>query len=266
MKEYVVKPDSKYKGITTNVCELPVGTDNSNEAKNKRVLNNLKIYLLDINKEMTDVWKRFFKDIPNIEIHNSDFNSFMKAHEDIEGIVSPANSFGLMDGGYDKAIIDYLGPQAQSNVLTMLNLIYYGEQPVGTCLAVPFWKYTILHTPTMRTPGKILDRTVIYFCMRSVLLTCIKANIKSVVIPAFGGCTGQMDKREIANMMRLAYEQITNRPKEMDWNSILRFENYEVTQHSHAEGYNVNSLNPNFTVYHEEYKIYSLEGETHTIA
>ena len=62
---------------------------------------DLKIYLLDINKEMTDTWKRFFKDIPNIEICNSDFETFMNSHEDIEGIVSPANSFGLMDGGYD---------------------------------------------------------------------------------------------------------------------------------------------------------------------
>lgn len=234
-------------------------------------MDNLKIYLLDINKEMTDTWKRFFKDIPNIEICNTDFATFMNSHKDIEGIVSPANSFGLMDGGYDKAIIDYLGPNAQTNVLTLLNLVYYGEQPVGTCLAVPFWKYVILHTPTMRTPGKILDRTVIYSCMRSVLLTCIKHKIKSVVIPAFGGCTGRMDKREIANMMRLAYEQINNIPKEMDWNSILRFENYEVTQTTHAEGYRCD--NPHCDtcectpkIYHDEHKIYLLEGETHTIA
>ena len=105
-------------------------------------------------------------------------------------------------------------------------MVYYGEQPVGTCLAVPFWKYTILHTPTMRTPGKILDTTVIYYCMRSVLLTCMKSDIKSVVIPAFGGCTGKLDKREIANMMRLAYEQITHIPKEINWKSILRFNHY----------------------------------------
>ena len=230
-------------------------------------MNDLKIYLLDINKEMTDTWQRFFKDVPNIEIHNTDFNTFMKAHEDVEAIVSPANSFGLMDGGYDKAIIDYLGPNAQTNVLTMLNLIYYGEQPVGTCLAVPFWKYTILHTPTMRTPGKILDRTVIYSCMRSVLMTCMKAKIKSVVIPAFGGCTGEMDKREIANMMRLAYKQITNRPEEINWNTILRFEDYEFHQSSHAEGLCNNPMNPNFNVtpcfnniHSIEHKIYRLEN------
>lgn len=237
-------------------------------------MNNLKIYLLDINKEMTDTWKKFFKDVPNIEIYNTDFATFMNSHKNIEGIVSPGNSFGLMDGGYDKAIIDYLGPNAQTNVLTMLNLIYYGEQPVGTCLAVPFWKYTILHTPTMRTPGKILDRTVIYSCMRSVLLTCIKANIKSVVIPAFGGCTGRVDKREIANMMRLAYEQLINRPKEINWNTLLRFEDYEIIQHSYAEGYCNNPLNPKsnnipcqFNIRSEECKLFRLEDTgSNTIA
>lgn len=231
---------------------------------------DLKIYLLDINKEMTDIWRRFFKNISNVEIHNVDFNTFMNEHEDVEAIVSPANSFGLMDGGYDKAIIDYLGPQAQTNVLTMLNIIYKGEQPVGTCLGVPFWKYVILHTPTMRTPGKILDRTVIYSCMRSVLLYCLQHDIKSVVIPAFGACTGQMDKREVANMMRLAYEQITNIPKEMDWNSILKFKDYEITQSSHAEGRcsnpNCKSCSCTPKVYHEEHKIYLLENEMLTIA
>ena len=237
-------------------------------------MTDLKIYLLDINKEMTDIWEIFFKNIPNVEIHNTDFSTFMNSHPDVEGIVSPANSFGLMDGGYDKAIIDYLGPNAQTNVLTMLNLIYYGEQPVGTCLAVPFYKYIILHTPTMRTPGKILDRTVIYSCMRSVLLTCMKSNIKSVVIPAFGGCTGQVDKREIANMMRLAYKQIYNRPNEITWKSILRFEHYEHKQYSHAEGFCNNPLNPAYEVcvcphntYSEEHKSYTFEhDENSTIA
>lgn len=226
-------------------------------------MNDLKIYLLDINKEMTDTWQRFFKDVPNIEIHNSDFITFMKAHEDVEAIVSPANSFGLMDGGYDKAIIDYLGPNAQTNVLTMLNVVYYGEQPVGTCLLVPFWKYSILHTPTMRTPGKIVDRTVIYSCMRSVLLTCMKAKIKSVVIPAFGGCTGQVDKREIANMMRLAYEQITHMPDELNWSNILRFELYERSQYSHAEGFCNNPSNPAFNEHPCFHNINSVESKSY---
>ena len=79
-----------------------------------------KIYLLDINKDMTDAWRKYFCDEMGVEIINDSFGEFMKNHPEIDGIVSPANSFGLMDGGYDKAIIDYLGWRAQSNVLCLL--------------------------------------------------------------------------------------------------------------------------------------------------
>lgn len=34
----------------------------------------------------------------------------MKTHEGrIDAVVSPANAYGLMDGGYDKALTDYFG-------------------------------------------------------------------------------------------------------------------------------------------------------------
>lgn len=198
-------------------------------------MNDLKIYLLDINKEMTDSWQRFFKDVSNIEIHNMDFNTFMKAHEDVEAIVSPANSFGLMDGGYDKAIIDYFGKDLMKDVQKSILLKWYGEQPICTSITVPITNRTIvdnmgnrkyavlIHTPTMRTPEVITDSKIIYHCTRSTLIEAMKQGVKSIVIPAFGGCTGQVDKREIANMMRLAYEQITNRPEEINWNNIFRF-------------------------------------------
>ena len=75
----------------------------------------MKIYLLDINKEMTDAWNKYF-DLPNVEIVNEDFATFMNKHPNIEAVVSPANSFGLMDGGYDKAITDYFGKQLMKDV------------------------------------------------------------------------------------------------------------------------------------------------------
>ena len=75
----------------------------------------MQIYLLDINKEMTDAWHSYF-DLPNIEIINAEFATFMSTHLDVDTIVSPANSFGLMDGGYDKAIIDYFGKTLQHTV------------------------------------------------------------------------------------------------------------------------------------------------------
>lgn len=175
----------------------------------------MHIYLLDINKAMTDAWHKYF-DLPNVEIVNEDFATFMNKHSNIEAIVSPANSFGFMDGGYDKAIIDYLGERAQTNVLTMLDAVYNGYQPIGTCLSIPFDKYIILHTPTMRTPEVIVDHRVIFDCMRSCLLEASKQKCKSIVIPAFGGLTGRVPYDTIARMMFFAYEQFNHKPK-LNW-------------------------------------------------
>lgn len=183
--------------------------------------DNMQIYLLDINKDMTDAWYQYFKDIENVEIVNDCFSNFMSEHPEVDGIVSPANSFGLMDGGYDKAIVDYLGYHAQTNVLTVLDAVYGGYQPVGTCLPIPYAKYMILHTPTMRTPEPIIDHRVIYDCMRSCLLKAKEMNCECIVIPAFGALTGRVTYNIVAKMMYLAYKHFYNPPKKLGWGYAL---------------------------------------------
>ena len=187
---------------------------------NENYFKRTQIHLIDINKEMTNIWQKHF-DLPNVKIHNTDLQTFLTDKDEVDAIVAPANSFGLMTGGYDKAIIDYLGPQAQTNVLTMLNIVYNGYQPIGTCLAVPFYKYFILHTPTMRKPEEIIDPRVIFDCMYSCLVEAEKHNCKSILIPAFGGLTGKVPKETIAHLMRMAYERLINPPTNKNWHSFF---------------------------------------------
>lgn len=193
----------------------------------------MKIYLLDINKEMTDAWSKYFEHTP-IEVVNKDFATFMTEHPDIEAIVSPANSFGLMDGGYDKAITNYFGPELMETVQLVILRDWFGEQPVGTSLSVPILNslylkhipeeekvleqnHILIHTPTMRTPEVIIDHRIVYQCMRTTLIEAIKQGVDSIVIPAFGGCTGRVPYEVIAKMMFLAYEQLCNEPKKLNW-------------------------------------------------
>lgn len=192
----------------------------------------MKIYLLDINKQMTDAWEQEFgcKNVDNIEIVNDDFAHFMDTHPYIDAVVSPANSFGLMDGGYDAAISDYFGESLVKDVQQKIIRRWYGEQPVGTSMTVPIknrtifdehiwhYKYAILiHTPTMRTPEKIIDNRIIYQCMRTTLIEAIRQEVNHIVIPAFGGATGSVPYDEIAKMMCLAYKQICNVPDKLSW-------------------------------------------------
>lgn len=200
----------------------------------------MKIYLLDINKNMTDAWQEYFDTFEEIEIVNEDFTTFMNKHQNIEAIVSPANSFGLMDGGYDKAITDYFGEELMKDVQNTIMIKWYGEQPVGTSMTVPIRnriisdkkrgliakKYAVLiHTPSMRTPEIITDYRIIYQCMRTTLIEAIKQTVDSVVIPAFGGATGNVPYDVIAKMMFLAYKQLCNKPNEINWNYALGIAN-----------------------------------------
>lgn len=196
----------------------------------------MQIYLLDINKGMTDAWHKYF-DSSNVVIVNEDFKTFMDSHTYIEAIVSPANSFGLMDGGYDKAITDYFGKQLMKDVQDTIMRDWCGEQPVGTSITVPIVQRLIykqiddekilpcnpllIHTPSMRTPEQIVDSRIVYQCMRTTLIEASRQGVDSVVIPAFGGLTGRVPYDVIAKMMFLAYKQIYNQPKELNWGYAL---------------------------------------------
>lgn len=199
--------------------------------QNRYKIFNMKIYLLDINNDMCNAWKEYFEGLYNIEVVNDNFKHFMDEHLEIDCVVSPANSFGLMDGGYDKAIIDYFGTGLMNDVKKAIIYNWHGEQPVGTSLSVPIYNRvintiygskicTLIHTPTMRTPEKISDSRIIYQCMRTTLIEAKRKQVKHIVIPAFGGATGGISYNEIARLMFLAYEQIVNspiRPQEINW-------------------------------------------------
>jgi len=183
----------------------------------------MKIYLLDRSLSMTLWWKEYFSCCENVEIVCDEFCRFMNNNE-IECVVSPANSYGLMDGGYDLAITNHFGKNLQKKVQKYIIENLYGEQPVGTSIIVDINdKQKLIHTPSMRLPSRIKDPMVVYHCMRTCLMTALDNNIKSIVIPAFGGACGGLDFSVIAEMMYNAYYQVFNPPKEINWDITRRW-------------------------------------------
>ena len=57
----------------------------------------MKAYLLDNKQQTVNIWKLYFADEPDVEPICDDFKHFMDYNE-IECVVSPANSYGLMEG------------------------------------------------------------------------------------------------------------------------------------------------------------------------
>ena len=183
----------------------------------------MKIYLLDRNSNVCYWWSYYFNGCTDVEIVCDDFAKFMDSHN-VESIVSPENSYGLMDGGYDLAISNYFGVELPKKVQKYIIDNLYGEQPIGTSIIVDINnKQKLIHTPTMRVPSPIKEPLVVYNCMRTCLMLALDNNIESIVIPAFGGDCGNMNYSVIAELMYKAYQQVFNTPKELNWDYALNW-------------------------------------------
>lgn len=190
-------------------------------------LKHIKIFLLDANHIIINEWKNVFKDFKNIEVVHDNLKNFLN-NTQVECIVSPANSFGLMDGGYDYAIAEYYkskGIDIISIVQDRLWYKYLGEQPVGTSEYFKINDIDLIHTPTMTAPMYIGNTNNVYMCMKSTLLSAMENNIKSIVIPAFGGGCGCVEPKVIAVEMYIAYDKALNRRDKIDlskWEYVYR--------------------------------------------
>lgn len=188
----------------------------------------MKIYLIDFNEAIIRAWKKYFKNETDVFIVHNDLHSFLNENQDIKAIVSPANSFGIMSGGYDLAITQYFGNKLQEKVQKYIIDNFFGEQVVGTSCSVeiPNTNKYLIHTPTMRVPERIMDSRIVYHCMRSTLIEAHKINVNSVLIPAFGGLTGGINPDEIAWYMYCAYMQVKDNMKkqlkELNWHNVYR--------------------------------------------
>ncbi len=183
----------------------------------------MKLILVDVNPALCEAWARHFADLPDVSIVNGYFESIEKW----DCLVSPANSFGLMDGGFDAAIIRCFGAKLQLAVQSRILQNHNGEQFVGTCEIVPT-DYTerqfIAHTPTMRIPMPIVGTENVYLAMSAMLRAVERHNygpssrhIGIVVCPGLGTATGRVPPDVAAAQMALAYRRFLQPVDILSW-------------------------------------------------
>jgi len=184
---------------------------------------NFKLILCDPNIALCQEFEKYFK-FPEVEVVCGVFQ-----HTDFDCVVSAANSFGLMDGGIDGAIIDHFGLALQAEVQRRIIHEYAGEQPVGTCMLVPATRAGVqkwvAHTPTMRVPKDINGTENVYQAMKAMLMAVQKHNennpgshIGTVVCCGLGTLSGSMPLEKAARQMALAYAYfVLPRPQRLDW-------------------------------------------------
>jgi len=109
-------------------------------------------------------------------------------------MVSPANSFGFMDGGLDYALSERFGWQLEKKLQQRIKELPEGELLVGRAMVIETGDSDVpylISAPTMRIPTSFnIDTSVdAYLAMKAILIKVKQhEGILSVAIPSL--CTG----------------------------------------------------------------------------
>ena len=187
----------------------------------------MELILVDLASELCHQWQIAFAGLEAVRVHNGTFQSLIGEYN---CFVSPANSFGLMDGGIDGAITNFFGVALEQRVQDEIWRVYRGEQPVGTCLIVPTgdprcpW---LAHCPTMRVPLDVSWTNHAYAACLAALTTAEAHGVQTLACPGLGTQTGHIPPDVAARQMRFAYDLWRgpytrpnwNAPQEREWRS-----------------------------------------------
>ncbi len=174
-------------------------------------LTDVRFEFVDLDGELVACWRERFADVPAVTARQG---SILEVQTD--AIVSPANSFGFMDGGLDLALSMHFGWQMEANVRRALLEEHDGELPVGLAIVVPTehgqvpW---LVSAPTMRVPMVVKDTANAHLAFRAILRAVRAHNLSrpdspigSVACPGLGTGNGMMPPDRCARQMREAYE------------------------------------------------------------
>ncbi len=174
-------------------------------------LEDVRFELTDLNSGVIEAWDKHFSDCPNVSTRQG---SILKTTCD--AIVSPANSFGFMDGGLDLLLSEHFGWDLEARVRQRLLDDHDGELPVGQAVIVPTehehvpW---LVSAPTMRVPMDVSSTAHAHLAFRAILRAVRAHNaagpqeaITSVACPGLGTGEGKMPPERCARQMRRAYE------------------------------------------------------------
>ncbi|KAL4233565.1 hypothetical protein ACF0H5_008246 [Mactra antiquata] len=184
----------------------------------------------DLKKSLVEAWKNQFKEyMPDrVQVYKGDI---FANGPSADAIVSPANSFGFMDGGIDMVYSRHFGWQMQERLQKLIRTNYDGELLVGQAAiittvekhnrnTVEWSKYNagqpityLISAPTMRVPMDVSDTCNAYLAFRGIILAVKKFNashpdkpIRSVLCPGLGTAVGMMPSDRCALQMLYAFE------------------------------------------------------------
>lgn len=173
----------------------------------------MKIILSEVNNQLVNSWLNHLSQInlDCIEVKNCNILSLV-----VDAIVSPANSFGFMDGGIDLLYTNFFGIELQNNLQKIIQEQFNGELLVGQAVGVLTNNEQIpycISAPTMRTPQRLFSFEHVYLSTKAAVRCALDLNLESIAIPGMGTGTGGLNLQKAAEMMILAIKDALNPPK-----------------------------------------------------
>lgn len=180
----------------------------------------MKIILTALQSSLAEAWIQCSQDIDGVEVHHGSILDV-----ECDAVVSPANSFGFMDGGIDGVYMDYFGSNIQLKVRREIFDYHHGELLVGAAAIVETGDSNIpflIASPTMRVPMCLHDSVNAYLAARAVFILIqqgrflsgayqgqrIAEYVKTVAFPGLGTGVGKIGARTCARQVRAAIDDI----------------------------------------------------------
>lgn len=179
-----------------------------------------RIVLCAVERALAQAWERFCGDLDFVTIHHGSILDV-----DCDAVVSPANSFGFMDGGIDALYLTRFGRDVQRRLQTVIATDHFGELLVGRADIVPTGVETppwLIAAPTMRVPMILEESVNPYLAARAALLLVrdatftrgsrrgerIADHVRTVAFPGLGTGVGGVSPSVCAHQVRAALEEV----------------------------------------------------------
>lgn len=185
----------------------------------------MKYIITSMNELFTEILQHQFETLESVQIHQGSILDLQ-----VDAVVSPANSFGFMDGGIDMLYCLRFGWQLQGRLQDRIAYYHHGELLVGQAMIMetfdPRIPY-IISAPTMRVPMELVQTVNAYLATRAVLNLLhhgifqegdeegktIASVIENIAFPGLGTGVGGLDYETCAKQMRVAFERVLLNPK-----------------------------------------------------
>jgi O-acetyl-ADP-ribose deacetylase (regulator of RNase III) len=172
-----------------------------------------------VEPELAEAWERFCGDLKFVEVHRGSILQLS-----CDAVVSPANSFGVMDGGVDMLYSQHFGWHVQERLQNLIRSKHHGELLVGAAeivetnnLQIPY----LIAAPTMRVPMILGNSINPYLAARAALLLIkhgtfaggglmgevVSNFVNSVAFPGLGTGVGRVGPNTCARQVRAAIEE-----------------------------------------------------------